>query len=260
VAALVAPPPLPAHDLWIAPSSFTPTVGEPLRLHLVLGGGEEVERVPRADAGIVRFVAVGPEGGAQPVPGLDGLDPAGFLRPAIPGWYTILYESSPSFTTLAPETFRAYLLEKGLRPARGPASSAKAEEPTTELFRRSLKARIHVASPGDAEPSDPGGEEPAGLPFELVLEHANAPAQPEAGHDVVLRLLLDGAPLAGSLVEVRRLDQQGSGPSARTDIGGRLRLTLGPGSWLATAVHLDAARPATADWESVWTSLTFELR
>jgi hypothetical protein len=98
------------------------------------------------------------------------------------------------------------------------------------------------------------------LPFELVLEHANAPAQPEAGHDVVLRLLLDGAPLAGSLVEVRRLDQQGSGPSARTDTGGRLRLTLGPGSWLATAVHLDAARPATADWESVWTSLTFELR
>jgi hypothetical protein len=37
-------------------------------------------------------------------------------------------------------------------------------------------------------------------------------------------------------------------------------VSLEPGSWLATAVHLDGSNPATADWESVWTSLTFELR
>jgi hypothetical protein len=205
---------------------------------------------------------------------MDGLDPAGFLRPSSPGWYTILYESSPAFTTLAPDTFRAYLLEKGLQPAAAQAaaqtSPARPAEPTTELFRRSLKARIRVVSssatpsPGDPEVSDPGGEPPVGLPLELVLERAARGERTTPAHDVVVRLLLDGAPLAAAQVDLRLLDgAAGAAPekvSATTDDAGRVHLSLGAGSWLATAVHLDAASPATADWESVWASLTFELR
>jgi hypothetical protein len=282
VAGLQAPPPLVSHDLWIEPSSFTPAPGEPVRLHLVLGNGKEdagAEKFPRADAGILRFVAIGPDGD-RPVPGLDGLDPAGFLRPTTPGWYTILYESSPSFGTLAPDTFRAYLLEKGLESvaSQRTATAAAPAEPTTELFRRSIKARILVAEPGRAAPTDSGGEEPAGLPFELVLEKINglAPstsagssegtptaalaAPSSAQHQIVMRLLLDGAPVADALVDIRRLEDREVGPSARTDADGRLRVSLSSGSWLATAVHLDASRPATADWESLWASLTFELR
>jgi uncharacterized GH25 family protein len=259
VAALPASPPLLAHDLWIAPSSFTPALGEPIRLHLVLANGEQIETVPRSDAGIVRFLAVGPQGD-QPVAGLDGLDPAGFLRPTEPGWYTILYQSAPAFTTLAPDTFRAYLLEKGLdagtrtQPASGPA------EPTTsEIFRRSIKARILVADPNGAELSDPGEEKPAGLPLELILERAAASGEPASERDVVMRLLLDGAPLEGALVDVRRLDDRTLEIKATTDGEGRIRLRLGPGSWVATSVHLDPSRPATADWESLWSSLTFNL-
>src|SRR4029079_10464634 len=99
-------------------------LGEPIRFHLVLASSpDRTEILPRSDAGIVRFVAVGPQGEQpgqespgheSPVAGLDGRDPAGFLRPSAAGWYTILYESTPTFATLAPETFRAYLLEKGL--------------------------------------------------------------------------------------------------------------------------------------------------
>jgi Domain of unknown function (DUF4198) len=251
-AALLAPPPVGAHDLWIAPSSFTPALGEPIRLHLVLGSGEVEEAVPRSSASIVRFVAIGPDGRLD-VPGMDGLDPAGFLRPAAPGWYTILYESSPSFTTLGPDTFRAYVLEKGLeRPAQ--AQAAALDRPSTELFRRSLKARVLVAAPGvPAPPQPPEGEQPAGLPLELLLERVE-------GGEVALRLLLDGAPLADTQVDVRRLDHREIAFTARTGADGRLRVSLEPGSWLATAVHLDGSNPATADWESVWTSLTFELR
>jgi uncharacterized GH25 family protein len=257
VAALPAPPPLFAHDLWIAPSSFTPALGEPIRLHLVLANGEQVETVPRSDAGIVRFVAVGPRGD-QPVAGLDGLDPAGFLRPTEPGWYTILYQSSPAFTTLAPDTFRDYLLEKGLDTgARAPAASGPAE-PTSEIFRRSIKARILVAGPGAAA-SDPGEEKPAGLPLELVLERAAAGGEPASERDVVMRLLLDGAPLEAARVDLRRLDDLTLDTKATTDGEGRIRLRLGPGSWVATSVHLDPSRPATADWESLWSSLTFNL-
>jgi hypothetical protein len=258
VAALMASPPLLAHDLWIAPSSFEPALGEPIRLHLILADGAQIERVPRNDAGIVRFEAVGPAGD-QPVVGLDGLDPAGFLRPAEPGWYTILYQSAPSFTTLAPDTFRAYLLEKGLDSGgRAPVASGPAE-PTSELFRRSIKARILVGGSAGACAADPGEAEPVGLPLELLLEHAASTGEPPLERDVVLRLLIDGTPLEGALIDVRRLDDGASETQVTTDTEGRARIRLGPGAWVATSVHLDPSRPATADWESMWSSLTFNL-
>jgi hypothetical protein len=258
VAALLASPPLSAHDLWIAPSSFTPALGEPIRLHLILADGERTETVPRDDAGIVRFVARGP-GGDQPVAGMDGLDPAGFLRPTEPGWYTIVYQSAPSFTTLTPDVFRAYLLEKGLDAgARAPVAAGPAE-PTTEIFHRSIKARILVGGKDGAPSADPGEERPAGLPLELVLERAAPSDEPAPEREIALRLWFDGAPLEGALIEVRRLDDRVAAAHGTTDREGRLRLRLGPGSWVATSVRLDPSRPATADWESLWSSLTFNL-
>ena len=262
-AALLASPPVAAHDLWIVPSSFTPAVGEPVRLRLLLGDEAGDEAVPRAAAGtLVRFAAVGPDG-ERPVPGVGGFDPAGFVRPTVPGWYTIVYESMPSFAALDADAFRAYLREEGLAPDRAPFDGAR--EPVTELFRRSLKARFHVAAPG--EPSTavpPGGEVPAGLPLELVLETIEAPAPSVASsrplHHLVLRLLREGVAVPGALVELRALeDRTGPRHRATTDAEGRLRVALEPGAWLATAVHLDASRPALADFESVWTSSTFEL-
>ena len=267
-ATLPAPPPLAAHDLWLAPSSFTPALGEPIGLRLVLGGGEVEETLPRTDDTIVRFVAIGPDGSVD-VRGVDGVDPAGFLRLTKPGWYTILYESSPSFTTLAPDLFRAYVVEKGLeRPAQTGAVALEKPE-ISELFRRSLKARIRVEAPGAAVTTEPAeGERPVGLPLELLLERIDSEPGAEGSQEVaaagrrevVLRLLFDGSPLADALVDVRRLDDRQVGPSARTDALGRLRVSLDAGSWLATTVHLEGSNPATADWESVWASLTFELR
>jgi uncharacterized GH25 family protein len=258
VAVLLAPPPLLAHDLWIAPSSFTPALGEPIRLQLILADGEQIETVPRNDAGIVRFVARGPQGD-QPVAGLDGFDPAGFLRPAEPGWYTVLYQSAPSFTTLAPETFRAYLLEKGLDAGARPPAAAGPAEPTTEVFRRSIKARILVGGGNGSTASDPGEADPAGLPLELVLERVAPLGEPACGREIVLRLLHDGSPLEGALIDVRGLDDRAVETTGTTDHEGRLRVRLGAGSWVATSVRLDPSRPATAEWESLWSSLTFHL-
>ncbi len=111
-----------------------------------------------------------------------------------------------------------------------------------------------------------------------------------------VRLLHDGVPLAGALVKAS-LILTGLGPDAtpetapvlafgapagiglhaRTDAEGRVSLPLTcPGTWLVTAVHMvpappgtqadvapavsDAApAPTTADWESLWASLSFEV-
>jgi hypothetical protein len=46
--------------------------------------------------------------------------------------------------------------------------------------------------------------------------------------------------------------------SFRTDNDGRVLLPSRPGIWLITAVHIVRATSSDADWESTWTSLTFQ--
>ncbi len=50
--------------------------------------------------------------------------------------------------------------------------------------------------------------------------------------------------------------------AARTDNDGRVRFRLRPGGmWLVKAVHMVQAPAGTnAEWESLWATLTFELR
>ena len=260
VAALRASPPLFAHDLWIAPSSFTPALGEPIRLQLVLADGERIETLPRNDAGIVRFVAVGP-GGDQPVAGLDGLDPAGFLRPPEPGWYTILYQSSPALTDARSRHFPRLSAGEGELDAGRRAG----RERTGAAHHRALPPLDQVAHSGrrsgwsgDRGPGEAHPRVCRSSSYRARSGRRELAAEP-AERDVVVRLLLDGAPLDGALVEVRRLDDRVLATSATTDGEGRVRLRLGPGSWVATSVHLDPSRPATADWESLWSSMTFSL-
>jgi hypothetical protein len=219
--------------------------------------------VPRSDGRIVRFLAVGPAG-EQAVPGLDGYEPAGFLRPARAGRYAVLYESAPSLATLDAETVRAYLLEEGLTPpasARG-EGAGPAEGPVHELFRRSLKALIDVGGAVPAvAPETFEPDTPAGLPLELVLERVGpaVPGERAEARDVSLRLLHEGAPLGGALVELRELGDREQRARAHTDDEGRVRLGLEPGRWVATTVHLDAAHSALGEWASVWAALSFEL-
>ena len=171
--------------------------------------------------------------------------PGSFVPPSRAGTRSS-YQSSPAFTTLAPDTFRAYLLEKGLddrgrravrRPRAGPA------EPTSEIFRRSIKARILVAGPGRARP-------PIRVRRSLPVCRSSSSSsaqrlagEPASERDVVMRLLLDGAPLEAAQVDVRRLDDRTVDTKATTDGEGRVRLRLGPGSWVATSVHLDPSQP-----------------
>src|SRR5262249_25593008 len=69
--------PLFAHDFWIEPSTFRPSV--PSRLNVALRVGQDFrgDPVPRDDRKIERFVLSGATGESS-IPGLPGTDPAGF--------------------------------------------------------------------------------------------------------------------------------------------------------------------------------------
>ena len=122
------------------------------------------------------------------------------------------------------------------------------------MFSRSVKSLIAAGGEGGE-----GFDRPLGLTLELVPEKDPRVTRP--GGALPVQLLYEGKPLEGALVVAMRQDRPEEKVRGRTDGKGRVSLKLAaPGVWLVKAVHLVSAPPDTgADWESIWTSLTFEM-
>ena len=243
LAAVLIASPVLAHDFWIAPSAFTPGVGEPVTLNLWVGEHLGGETLPRNEALIEWFSAI--RGGIQaPVLGFDGSDPAGFLRPEAAGGVVIAYRSLRSAVELPAEKFQAYLALEGLPPV----------TPGREVFSRCAKTLLAVGGRGG-----PTITKPVGLTLELVPE--SDPYTLAPGARLTVRLLYQGKPLAGALVMALDATDAQSPQQIRSDAEGRASFTLPrAGAWLIKAVHMiRAPRDAGADWESFWASLTFSL-
>lgn len=264
--------------MWLVPSSFVVDPGELVSVGLMVGHRDQAETVARDSRRIVRFQQVGLGSGAvaspgstesstpgladtQPasdVPGLDGREPLGHLRPVTAGARALVYESTAALSELPPAAFEAYLLEEGLDTVQAERQRLGEDGlPGRELYSRSLKSLIQVG------PGTTRVDRPVGLPLELVLEDVDP--------DVVLRLRWRGEPLAGVLVDLIRLDGPlAGGPgdhaarprSLRSGPDGSLRVSLGAGSWLASCVHAERAtgdEALRAEWRTIFASLTFAV-
>ncbi|MEM9552619.1 MAG: DUF4198 domain-containing protein [Acidobacteriota bacterium] len=269
VVALVSVGPLIAsaasgHDLWLEPpppSAPGDLVTVEARIgHTGHAGEARGEAVRRDAARIVRLEAHGPATGPSALPGIDGQAPLGVLRPAEPGPWVLAYETRPFRHTLPAARFAAYLEEEGLdRVAHARRVEGTLETPGRELVSRAVKMLLAV---GDSAPAD----RRIGLPVELIAEQMPAPGE---GGTLALRVEVGGAPRSGVLVDLDALDRP-SGPvrAERTGADGRVRFSIEPGRWLATAVHArpfdgatgragDAESPA---WRTVFAAWTVDLR
>lgn len=247
-------PALRAHDFWMEPSTFTPEPGERVAVRLRVGEHFKGDPVPLNPQRVERFAAAGASGSIS-VDGAPGADPAGLVVLGAPGLYQLVYDSSRASVELAGPDFEKYLAEEGLeRISRLRAERGQTAVKAREVFSRCAKALVAVGGKGAG-----GHDRVLGLPLELVPE-ASPYALPRGG-SLLVRLLQEGKPLEGALVVALRRGEPARRISARTDAGGRVRLSLDlPGVWLVKAVHMvPAPEGVGADWESFWASLTFEV-
>jgi uncharacterized GH25 family protein len=251
--ALVLAAPLAAHDFWIEPGSFRPSVGAPLAVHLVVGQRFRGDALPRNPALIERFVLV--SGTSEiPVVGRPADEPAGLVTPPRAGLAWIAYRSLESPLSLDADRFEEYLREEGLESVVAErARRGESGKPSRELFSRAAKSLVRAGGAG----SD-GFDRPLGLALELVPER-----DPYAlhGEELPVRLLWQGRPLAGALVSALPYASPETKQSLRSDRDGRVRFRgIGPGVWLVKAVRMARVEDdPSADWRSVWASLTFEV-
>jgi uncharacterized GH25 family protein len=244
-----------AHEFWILPEDFSPRVGEPVPLQLLVGDGLDQGRPYARNPRHLKSFRLRQGGRETPVLGLAGADPAGIVRIEEPGIAVVAYASTHTRITLPADAFEAYLREEGLeRVARQRAQAGQSTRPGSEAFRRCAKALLLVG--GDAAAR--GYDRPVGLALELIP--LRSPFFLPQGGRLPLLLLYGGAPLAGAKVKLFQAGRPEAEASARTDGQGRAELTLAaPGMFMISAVHMVSAEGLDADWESIWSSLTFEI-
>lgn len=243
-----------AHDFWIEPSSYRPAVGAELAVALRVGQNFRGDPVPRNSKLITRFALV--SGLAEtPIAGFEGAEPAGIVHVTEPGILWIVYRSGRTSVTLEAEKFEKYLAEEGLekihvlRQRRG-----ESEKPGREVFSRSVKSLL-AAEAGSSK----GFDRLLGLTLEINLKKDPNSLLP--GGSLPVTLFYEGEPLEGALVTAMEHENPAQKIQSRTDRGGQASLKIGKkGVWLIKAVQMiPAPAGVDADWESIWTSLTFEI-
>ena len=210
--------------------------------------------LPRNPALIDRFVLVS-RTGETAVGGRPADEPAGSVTPAQPGLAWIAYRSLESPLSLEPDRFEEYLREEGLESVIAErARRGESGKPSRERFSRAAKALVQAGGEGSA-----GFDRVLGLPLEIVPEKNPYGLKP--GEELPVRLVWQGRPLAGALVTALPYSAPEAKKAIRSDRDGRVRFReIGPGVWLVKAVQMvRVADDPSAEWRSVWASLTFEV-
>jgi hypothetical protein len=162
---------------------------------------------------------------------------------------------APKILELTPPKVIEYLDEIGASPEiRAAWKGGGAKRRWRESYTKHAKTFVRVGEPAE----DRSWAEPAGLGLELVPE--KDPTALRAGDELPVRLLRQGAPLpAFPIGLVREGDPHGT--LQKTDAEGRtvFRLTQA-GRWLLRATDLRRATKPGLEWESDFTTLTFEVR
>jgi uncharacterized GH25 family protein len=259
-----------AHEFWLMPQSFNVPPAHAFQLELRVGAGWPGESLGRNPAYIERFGLLDTNGERR-IGGQPGADPAGVVVSNAPGAAWAVFRSKHSALTLEAEKFESYLREEGLESIiEARRLSGASQAPGREMYSRCAKSLLQVGDYSKTPAKTPAKTSPAllkrntGLTLELIPQ--TDPQQLRGGGAFTVQLLYLNQPLRGALVKA--LPQTAvNGVSVaritgRTDDQGRVTLPLSQGGvWLLNAVHMVAAAPQlNADWESVWSSLTFEIR
>lgn len=242
--------PAMAHDFWIEPSTFKPQPGAIVAVHLWVGQNFTGDPVPRQSSDIEQFF-VRQDGADASIGGANYIDPAGLFRKGGETTALIGYSSRGSDIELPAGKFEDYLRQYGLETILTErARRGEAAKPGRERFFRYAKALLTGTAQSAA------AAQVLGFAYEIVPgDDPTVVAGPLRG-----RILYDGKPLADALVEALWRDDPSVRLSMRSDAQGAFVFALPrPGVWLIKSVHMvRAGFFSSADWDSLWASLTFE--
>lgn len=262
---LLVPASAHAHDYWLAPRNYTPSIDEPVTIDLFVGDHLVPEQSRPNDPGKVHRFTLHHRRGHEDltrslVAGADPILERAFERD---GLALFGLERNWVDITLPDDRFTHYLEHEGLadmqalREQRGP----RAEE--HERYTRSIKTLVRVGE----RSRNRLHRRPLGHRMEIVL--LDDPSRMRAGELLRAKVLFGGEPLRD--VRVSALNSREAGVvtfTSNTDSHGVARFTIDqPGMWLVRLVHMQPCETRRdeegcdegADWRSYWASFSFSV-
>lgn len=242
-----------AHYTFIMPQTFRAASGE-----TVVVGFHSADGFPESAQILKRLQdpTVHTSGGTLTLGALkeDGKRLTAMLTVPGSGHVVLTAINGTATTEIKPDEFTSYLKEEGLTHViEARAQRGEAEKPGKERYTMYAKAIVVAGAPSEAYKTV------VGLPLEIVPERD--PYRLKSGESLPVRVLLRGVPARNlELKAVSTAPGTKAHVVGRTDADGRISVPVGPGQWRLHTVHMDRAADAAVDWESVWTTLTFEIR
>lgn len=245
-----------AHDYWLEPATSFPAPGTQFDVHLFVGMDLTPEKEhPFQAERLENYVVKG--AGAMEAKPVEGRMPAFRIRLSKSGDVLVALVRKSAHIELAAEEFNEYLAHEGLQDVLQARQKAGiAGKSARENYTRYLKALGRSGS-GDGQLFI----EPVGHKLEIVP--AKDPLSLKAGDVLQVKVLFEEMPLpGGTLFAYGKSGKEIRAASYRCGENGTAEIRIpGPGIWSIRLIHMRECQECKdADYESFWTSITFEVR
>jgi uncharacterized GH25 family protein len=251
--------PAAAHDTWIQPRRTVVLHGTIAQIDLTSGDKFAVfdaaimpDRVATARARL-NGKTVDVQLGAPEKKSLEIRVPL-----SDPGIATIWLSLTPKFIELNRKEVQHYLQEIDAPALLTQAWYAgKGSKPWREIYAKHTKTFVVVGRGGRTK-ADRSWSEPVGMPLEIVPE--KDPTTLRAGDEFPVRVLRNKAPLADFSLGIVR-EGKTNRAFNKTDVGGRAVFKVArAGKWLLRGTELRSSNKPGIDWESDFTTLSFDVQ
>ncbi|MFZ6647718.1 DUF4198 domain-containing protein [Undibacterium sp. TJN25] len=244
-------PALP-HEFWLVPHGPQARPADQVVFELRIGPtwpGVQTSRLPNLFSSFVMRDEIG----EQEVKGRDGALSVGHARVRVPGAAVFALRTNPAKLELPAAEFEQYLKEEGLTEVTEfRQKNGLKNTDSRELFSRCAKTIVFV------DGSSKGFNRVMNLPLELVP--VTDPLQIKTREIFSMQLLFHGEPLQGVLVKAQLKAGKPVELTSFSDRQGIARFSLPSGGlWLFNAVHMESSMENSADWESLWASMTIDF-
>jgi uncharacterized GH25 family protein len=241
-----------AHYTFILPQVFRVTAGETLTIGFHSGDGfpESAAILKRLQEPTIRT-----ERGAIKLGGLKEDGKRLVASTVVPTSSHIIVTAlnPPAVEQMKPDSFEKYLEEEGLgHIVRARAARGESGAPGRERYSMYAKAVLATGTPGD------GYRSVAGLALEIIPE--KDPYRLQSGEMLPVRVLFRGKPAADlQLTAASTAEGFKTRVVGTTDAEGRVTVPVSRGQWRLHTILMERVTEAEIDWESTWTTLTFEV-
>lgn len=250
--------PLLGHDLYLMPQRFRPAAGAMVTIAFHNGDDfPDPDRAPKPEN--LLDVSLHGAKGSTPMRNLRTEGKVLLADVTVEAGTSLLSaRTKPNLIELQPGKFEEYLRHEGLTQVlRWRAEHHEGETAGRERYSKYVKSLVVAGA------STGFYRHPVGYPIEIMPEAD--PALLQAGGELPIQVIFRGKPAADLQVEMAWLPPGGKATrqaAGRTDGEGRLRIPIGSkGIWKLHTVMMErCAEPSVADWESFWSSFTFEVQ